>query len=159
MARRHAHFQDEEDEPEFQISTMCDVLMCLLIFFVATATKEVMVQTAEVKLPDASHAQEKGDNQGQITVNVMTIMGKHTIEMDQQRFESSKDIVGLIKASKKASDELRGFDPMRSEFRVLIRADKEVPYQVIKDVMKSCGEAGVINVVFATNDPKQGQKN
>jgi biopolymer transport protein ExbD len=44
------------------------------------------------------------------------------------------------------SRELRGEN---SEFRLVIRADRDTPYRRIEEIMHAAGEAGVVDVLFS----------
>lgn len=144
---RKAMYQDDEAEPEFQISTMVDVLMTLLLFFIATATDEVAQQTADLELPEAPEAAEPEDKKGQMVINISR--GFHTITVKEVVYPNETALVPVIQKSYSAHD---GSNP----FRVLIRADKDVPYSKVRQVMKACAEAGVLDVVFATDPGTNG---
>ena len=144
---RKAMYQEEEAEPEFQISTMVDVLMTLLLFFIATATDEVSQQTADLELPEAPEAAEPEDKKGQMVINISK--GFHTISVKEVVYPSETALIPVIEQSFKAHE---GSNP----FRVLIRADRDVPYSKVREVMKACAEAGVLDVVFATDPGANG---
>jgi len=149
MARR-ALFAEDEAEPEFQISTMVDVLMTLLLFFIATATDEVMVQAADLELPEAPEASEAEDKKGQLVVNIEKFT--HKITLDEQVYPNENALIPVITKSKE-NFERAGVS--KNPFRVLIRADRNVPYSKVKAVMKACAEAGVLDVIFATDPGDQ----
>lgn len=147
---RKAMYQEEEAEPEFQISTMVDVLMTLLLFFIATATDEVMTQTADLELPEAPEAKEPEDKKGQLVINVERV--SHALTINETVYPSETALVPVISKARGNFEENRTSD---IPFRVLIRADKNVPYSKVKQVMKACADAGVLDVIFAT-DPGEG---
>ncbi|MEM6884104.1 MAG: biopolymer transporter ExbD [Verrucomicrobiota bacterium] len=141
MARK-AMYQEDDGEPEFQISTMVDVLMTLLLFFIATATDEVASQTADLELPVAPQAADPEDGTGQLTINVERVT--HNLTIKETIYPNEEALVPVIQKSFSAHE---GANP----FRVLIRADKNVPYSKVRQVMKACAEAGVLDVIFATD--------
>lgn len=145
MARKPM-YQEEEGEPEFQISTMVDVLMTLLLFFIATATDEVMVQAADLELPEAPEAKEAEDKKGQLVINVEKFT--HKITLDERVFPNEQ---ALIPAISKAKENFETARVSNNPFRVLIRADRNVPYSKVKSIMQACAEAGVLDVIFATD--------
>ena len=148
---RKAMYQEEEAEPEFQISTMVDVLMTLLLFFIATATAEVSEQTADLDLPEAPEAAKPEDKKGQLVVNISR--GFKTISVKEVVYPDEEALVPVIVSYRKAYEEA-GISS--NPFRVLIRADRDVPYSKVKQVMKSCAEAGVLDVIFATDPGENG---
>lgn len=143
---RKSMYQEEEAEPEFQISTMVDVLMTLLLFFIATATAEVSQQTADLQLPVAPEAAEPEDKKGQMVINISR--GFHTISVKETTYPSETALVPVITKARENYEESR---ISANPFRVLIRADKDVPYSKVKQVMKACADAGVLDVIFATD--------
>ncbi|MEM9400450.1 MAG: biopolymer transporter ExbD [Verrucomicrobiota bacterium] len=142
-------FADEDDEPKFQISTMCDVLMCLLIFFVATANTEISQQIAEVTLPDSGDSDEVSKELGETVLNLFLnpFSGAMEIDIEGIRYKEAADITGELKSRKALAEKLGAGG---QSYRVVIRADKEVPYKMVKEVMIQCGNLGIINVTFTT---------
>lgn len=136
---------DPEEEPEFQISSMVDILMTLLIFFVATAQTEVTEQLADLELPEASSSDEKSEREGQLTINIERIT--HAITVQKAIYNDTQQLIPIIQDSRRAALETRG---PNAHFRVLIRADRNVPYSKVRDVMRAAAEAGVVDVIFAT---------
>src|SRR6266478_8227733 len=62
-----------EEDPEFQIAPMIDILLVLLVFFMSIASTEVLQTNDQVKLPIAKDAKDskKGGDKGQAIVNVL----------------------------------------------------------------------------------------
>ncbi len=139
-------YQEDDAEPEFQISTMVDVLMTLLLFFIATATDEVMTQTADLELPLAQQSKEPEDKKGQLVINVEKFT--HKIVISEKVYTDERAMIPIVTQSRE-NFEKSGMG--NTPFRVLIRADKRVPYSKVREVMKACAEAGVLDVIFATN--------
>jgi len=135
---------DQEPEPEFQIAPMIDILLVLLVFFMSISTTEVLQSNKEVNLPIAKDAKESKDNPGQVIINITyTPMNDATsIEVDQKRYMSPGELVPLLQ-SKVAINPLT---------RVLIRADKEVKYEVTRQLLEAVGASGVGNVTFSVVD-------
>ncbi|MEM1157371.1 MAG: biopolymer transporter ExbD [Verrucomicrobiota bacterium] len=150
MARK-AMYQEQEAEPEFQISTMVDVLMTLLLFFIATATAEVSEQTADLDLPEAPEAAEPEDKKGQMVINISR--GFHSISIKEVVYPDEAALIPVISSSREAYQQ---GGVSSNPFRVLIRADRDVPYSKVKQVMRACADAGVLDVVFATDPGENG---
>lgn len=139
---------DHEPDPEFQIAPMIDILLVLLVFFMSISSTEVLQSNKEINLPIAKEAKEAKDNPGQVIINVTyaPINDATAIEVDQKDYASPKDIVPILKNKV-------GANPLT---RVLIRADREVRFDYIKQILVAAGESGVSNVTFSVvdKDPK-----
>jgi biopolymer transport protein ExbD len=135
---------DHEPDPEFQIAPMIDILLVLLVFFMSISSTEVLQSNKEISLPVAKEAKEAKDNPGQIIINVTyaAINDATAIEVDQRDFASPQDIVPLLQ-NKVAANPL---------MRVLIRADREVRFDFIKQILMAVGESGIGNVTFSVVD-------
>ena len=64
------HTSGGDEDPEFQVAPMVDVLLVLLMFFTATTTTEIKSQMADLTLPDAQDAKDREKGEGQFTVNI-----------------------------------------------------------------------------------------
>jgi len=136
-----------EEDPEFQIAPMIDILLVLLVFFMSISSTEVLQTNDAVKLPIAKDAKDRDKNvkNGQSIVNILwndLSGGTGTIEVDERKFEQPSDLVPYI--AEKISK--------TPEMRVLVRADKAVRYEYLRGLLKAMGDAGVGNVTFSVVD-------
>ena len=143
------HATGGEEEPEFQVAPMVDVLLVLLMFFTATTTTEVKSQIADLTLPDAQEAKDREKGQGQFTININKMGGV------EAQGRTNLDEAALANMIKKDFDSLKKLDPNAS-YRVLVRADKDLGWEKTKVVLKAAAAAGVGNVVFATTKGGKG---
>jgi len=137
-----------EEDPEFQIAPMIDILLVLLVFFMSIASTEVLQTNDKVKLPIAKDAKEakKGES-GQSIVNILWNdlaggAGQGIIEVDALTFGQPAELVPYI------SDKVSKNPGMR----VLVRADKNVRYEYLRALLKALGDSGVGNVTFSVVD-------
>lgn len=136
---------DSEIDPEFQIAPMIDILLVLLVFFMSISSTEVLQANREVNLPIAKDAKEAKDTkEGQVIINVTftPINNTTAIEVDQKKYASPAELMTLLK------NKVSG-NPL---VRVKIRADKEVKYEYMRQLLESIGLAGVGNVTFSVVD-------
>ena len=135
---------DHEPDPEFQIAPMIDILLVLLVFFMSISSTDVLQSNKEIHLPIAKEAKEAKDNPGQVIINVTyTPMNDMTgVELDQKDYASPTDLVPLLQNKVAAN-------PM---VRVLIRADREVKYDFVRQVLQAVGQSGIGNVTFSVVD-------
>ena len=141
-----------EEDPEFQIAPMIDILLVLLVFFMSIATDQVLQVSRDVVLPVAKDAQQPTPEEKkkvQMTVNLLWLdmANKGAIEVDEQKIEASA-LQEMITKRKQ----------INPDFRVIIRADKRTKYAYVRSVMVALGAAGVPNVTFSAVDKETETK-
>jgi biopolymer transport protein ExbD len=146
-----------EEDPEFQIAPMIDILLVLLVFFMTIATDQVMQVNQEVILPIAKDAMppEKTD-QSNIYVNILwNLDGTGKIEVDNRGEMNLSALTEYILRKREAHES----GPSASQkFQVIIRADKRARYQYVRTVMVAVGAAKVPNVIFSAVDKEKPPK-
>jgi biopolymer transport protein ExbD len=141
-----------EEDPEFQIAPMIDILLVLLVFFMSISSTEVLQKTEGINLPVAKDAKPADhDTKGQTIVNILWVETNNsgTILLDEKKYENAEMTVPILQAKVQANPKMR----------VLIRADKKVRYEYLKHVMMAAGKAGVGNVTFSVVDKEAGAAN
>jgi len=135
---------EPEADPEFQIAPMIDILLVLLVFFMSISSTEVLQSNRDIKLPVAKDAKDAKENPGQIIVNLAfnQINNVASISVNEVDYASPADLVPMLKNHIQKN-------PM---VRVLIRADKDVRYSVMKSLLEAVGKAGIANVTFSVVD-------
>lgn len=133
-----------EEDPDFQIAPMIDVLLVLLVFFMSIASTEVLQSTKGIELPVGADAQDKAKTKGQVIINVNwnTAGDLGGITIDERPYASPADIIPLLKA--RITD--------NPQTRVLLRADKATRYAYVRAIMAAAAGAGVVNVTFSVVD-------
>ena len=123
--------------PQLALTSMLDVIFLLLCFFVTVSVFSQWESEITIKLPSASTAEEPDRLPGEIIVNLAKD-GKVTVNGAVLSLGDLK--VRLAKVAKFYPDQA-----------VIIRADKEVRYELLVGVIDTCREANVWNFSFATN--------
>ncbi len=146
-----------EEDPEFQIAPMIDILLVLLVFFMTIATDQVLQVNKDVVLPVAKDAQPDKEVGGKTEVYVNVIWNLDNTGRIEVDSGGPTDIAGLTEyiAKKRANSEAAGLAPDR--FKVIIRADKRAKYQYVRTIMVAIGQAKVPHVIFSAVD-KEMQK-
>jgi len=139
--KKHRHEPFPEEDPVFQIAPMIDVLLQILVFFMAITTVEVMRTSKEVKLPLAQHGQDKKTNKDTSYVNIQWKGESVPPVMDIDNADASDTSI-ITKRLEEATQR-------NPEHRVIIRADKDTQYQFIQQVMQACAAGGCAKVAFA----------
>jgi biopolymer transport protein ExbD len=134
---------DSDGDPEFQVAPMVDVLLVLMLFFMAITSTEVLQKHQNVQLADAKNGKpaDTADHKHEITINVEWSEGTSSAQfaLDPVTAPTAQGILPELSRRRAA-------DPLSV---VIIRADKDVQYTSIADLMGVCGDAGISTVSFA----------
>lgn len=122
--------------PQLALTSMLDVIFLLLCFFVTVSVFSQWESEITIKLPSATTAEEPDRLPGEIIVNLdksgkVTVNGK---ALELRDLESR-----LAKVAKFYPDQA-----------VIIRADRDVRYELLVGVIDTCRAANVWNFSFAT---------
>ena len=131
-----------EEDPEFQIAPMIDILLVLLVFFMSISSTEVLQSNHTITLPVAADGKPASKSSpGQVIVNVawVPINEIGSIEINDIKYPDANAIIPFVQKALQAN-------PVA---RVLIRADRSVKWEFMKTVMKAVAQAGVANVTFS----------
>jgi biopolymer transport protein ExbD len=133
---------DTDGDPEFQVAPMVDVLLVLMLFFMAITTTELLKKDPSLKLPDAKNAVKPKDHKNEIVVNVKwdSLNNVATFVIDQKAYPTADDL----------QDVLASLHARKPAGYIVIRADKNTEYSNIADLMNACASAGISTVSFAT---------
>jgi biopolymer transport protein ExbD len=135
---------DTDGDPEFQVAPMVDVLLVLMLFFMAITSTEVLKKDKNLQLADADKAKpaEKG-KKSEIVLNVAwdPINSVALFSLNGVSYPSATD-PGLLSA-------LTSQHQQSLHSSVVIRADRDTEYSNISDVMQTCAAAGIGTVSFA----------
>lgn len=133
---------DQDGDPEFQVAPMVDVLLVLMLFFMAITSTEVLKKDPNLQLADAKNAKkDEQKKKNEFVINVSWDQNSHAagFSMDGVNYPST-DAMEKI---------LTGLHQQNPTAYVLIRADKDVEYSNIADLMSVCATAGIGTVSFA----------
>jgi len=134
-----------EEEPEFQVAPMIDILLVLMTFFMAITSTEVLkskTKIANINLPVALDSVKKDNARSEVLINVgwnpNNQENKGVIEVEEQVIPDHSQLGSIITQRKQNQPSLRA----------VIRASEEVPYSFVQLVMAACSEADVDNITF-----------
>ncbi|MEI8233137.1 MAG: biopolymer transporter ExbD [Verrucomicrobiota bacterium] len=120
----------------FQIAPMVDILLVLLVFFIVTWNFALTENELDVKVPTASAAKEQQPVANQTVLNVRkngtVVMNRKELTLDELR---------------KKLEALSGLYP---DYAIIVRGDKQLPFENLMAVMDVCRQANIWNVAFAT---------
>jgi biopolymer transport protein ExbD len=132
----------ESGEPDFQIAPMIDVLLVMLVFFVAISTTQIDQVDTRVKVPVAPDSAERKPDPNQVLLNVIWKPNEQKMLLNYAGRDFEGDFEELVEMLQK-----RGGD--NPKFEIVIRADRETP---AKEVQRAIGVAAqaTAKVSFAT---------
>jgi biopolymer transport protein ExbD len=145
---RNATRMAPEEEPEFQIAPMIDILLVLLIFFMSIATDQVLQVNKDVVLPmakDGQDAETKKTSELMVNITWSDIGQKGAIIVDDKEMDSVT-LTSRVKAMQTSASS------QGKDFRVVIRADKSARYAYTKEVMRAVGAGDVGKITFSVVD-------
>jgi biopolymer transport protein ExbD len=143
-----------EEDPEFQIAPMIDILLVLLVFFMSIATDQVLQVNKEVVLPVAKvEATPPDKNVSEVIVNIIwNLDGTGKIDVDGR---GEMEFGALTEFISKKRDQAEAANILN--FKVKIRADRKTRYQYVRSVMAAIGAAKVPHVIFSAVDKELDQ--
>ena len=122
---------------EINVVPLVDVMLVLLIIFMVTAP--MMMQGLDVKLPETDATTLKHSEE----LLVLTVTREGKVFLDEFQVGTA----GL-------ADKISGITGRKPETKVYLRADKDVPYGVVVQVMAEARKAGVHNLGMVTEPEK-----
>ena len=147
--KKHSVRELPEEDPDFQIAPMIDVLLVLLVFFMSISSTEVLQSAKGIELPVAADASDKKKSK-EVKINVSWNTAADSsggIIIDDRAYGAPEEIIPLLKARLAAVPETR----------VLLREDKATRWEFTRALMAAVGAAGIKNVTFSVVD-KEGAK-
>ncbi len=138
------------------VTPLIDIVMCLIIFYMLVA--RIGVKTGadkKIQLPISLQGITLKDLGNTVTLNVtpgaeqpqVTMLNPHSGQIEEVKISD-----GTKKPLKSFLQLLKGEN---QKFKVIIRGDQELDYGFIEPVLKTCAEAQVRDVNFATRQPKE----
>lgn len=136
----------DSGEPEFQIAPMIDVLLVLLIFFMAITATEVLKVDKEIRLPVSPNAKKRDPEMSkhEVAINVRWNDTEKTslLLVDDRPYPTIADLIPYLKERMSADPKLRA----------VIRGDALLPALEIQKVMNLVGEGGIADISFAASN-------
>ena len=142
------------DDPSIpmNLGPLIDIVSILLLYYIVCSTFETTRVSRDVILPFAQQGLKEEDTSGRFIVNVEWNEGLYEAAYIANGLKTSgpAELTALILQSKKQQGNPKGF-------RVVIRADRRVPYEFTQQAMASVAEADVANVLFSTTEDTKNQ--
>jgi len=139
--------ENQTDDPEVNLTSLIDVILLLLVFFMVT-TSFVRESELAIRLPEASESAETAVEQAELAITV-TAKGSY--------FVNNRALVDNRPATLQAA--IRKLMPELVAKRVSITADAEASHQSVVTAMDIAGKLGFVEISIATvsSPEQQGQ--
>ena len=143
-------FMDKDVFVPINLGPMIDCVMLLLMYYINCSSLETNRVSKDVVLPFAQQGLKEENTTGRFIVSIEWNEGLYeaTYVANGVKMNDPREMTALIMQSKK----LQG-NPQN--FRVIIRADKRVPYEFSQQAMAAVAEADVANILFSTTEDKK----
>ncbi|MBP5285003.1 MAG: biopolymer transporter ExbD [Kiritimatiellae bacterium] len=132
-----------QSAPKLALTSMLDVIFLLLCFFVTVSVFSQWESEISIKLPSASTAETPERLPGEIIIN---LAADGAITVNGARLSLNDLGVRLAKVAK--------FYPGQP---VIIRADKEVRYELLVELIDTCRASDIWNFSLATEGAGDGE--
>ena len=144
MARTFRRNRQMHALSELNVTNMLDLAFVLLVIFMIATPLINQEQTLPVNLPvETMKPQDAPDKDTRFIAITVGRDGSYRIDADGNRPITVRDLPGRLRALAVAS-------PGRSEPVIRIRADADVPYQMIITLMDELKKAGLGRISFDT---------
>ncbi len=120
---------------------MIDVLFLLLAFFIISWQFSQSETELNVSVPTAEEGTDSEQQRGEIIINILADLSIRVEGRTVTLPELQEKLTALAKDYKNQPVRLRG--------------DATVPYQRMVDVIDTCQKAGIWNISFASQAPKE----
>jgi biopolymer transport protein ExbD len=137
-----------EEEPEFQMAPMIDIVFQLLIFFMCVTTLQ-SIRIEKLELPFASSSVKPDNITGAAVINLNWQGGD---KLDFINLNGEQIPFATL------PDRLKKLREHNQEMPVMLRADKRVRYRHVRAVMDACAAAGVGKFTVVTMQKDLGAK-
>ena len=170
MKLRSSGLSDSKVENKVDMTPLIDIIFQLILFLVLTS--QITLQTEDVDLPFALEGKEIKPGAEEVAPLIVNIV-RFAIASAEEGARAGSIVFGGNKLDKKAlTKELkkeasydasptgrgRGWEPMGhlklSKLSVLVRADKGVRAEYLREVWQACMDAGIYKVKLSTVQPE-----
>ena len=128
------------------VTPLIDVMMCLIIFFLVCGKLAAQESNDKVIVPRAELGQQLPEQRDRLLINVVPRGSEQTVATEEPLVYVRGGEIAMNDLAKYLRDE-KGKTP---DVKVIIRADRNIPYQWIAPVLTACAQAGIKSVNFST---------
>lgn len=133
--------RSRSDEPDVNLTPLIDVVFILLLFFMVSTTFQ-RESEINIELPEASAdpVEERED-----TLEIVIDAQGHYFIDEQQVVNTELETLKQV---------IQKFLGDRTELPVVIRADRQTPYESVVRAMDATAQLGLVQMSLATSQPE-----
>jgi biopolymer transport protein ExbD len=136
------------------VTPLIDIVMCLIIFFMLVAKIGVSTGAEKMEIPETVWGLKIDDMGNTLLLNVRRGASDEPLITALVHDKLQEIRLSQVGASGKVEsplvDLLTKLRNRNEEFRIIIRAEKDLPYRYLEPVLLAAGQANVKNVNFNT---------
>lgn len=140
------------DRCEIALGPMIDCFMLLLLYYISCSKLESLRFSKDVILPTPRLGQgikeENAAGRFMVDIEWNENLNEATFKAGSDKLDNPGELVDLIKKAARLSPR---------NFRVVIRADRQTPYEYTQQVMAAVASADVPNMMISTKERPQEQ--
>ena len=130
------------------VTPLIDIIMCLIIFFLLVGHIAKAASVKGIKIPSAKNGKDMRDKSDQLIINLVPPIGGYGDNADPAILIWRNQIPDSQLASY-----LRKQKSENPKIKVVLRADRSIPYKFVAPVLISCAQAGIASIHFMTRRP------
>jgi len=130
------------------VTPLIDIIMCLIIFFLLVGHIAKAASVKGIKIPSAKNGRDMRDKSDQLIINLVPPVGGYgdnavpSILIWRNQIPES-ELAGYLRKQKSENPKMK----------VVLRADRSIPYKFVAPVLISCAQAGIASIHFMTRRP------
>lgn len=131
----------QRQRPVIQLIPLIDILLYMLIFFMATTVMQQMETELSISVPVAVQSQENTRTPGKIIINIDRA---GAVVVNRRRL-SDAELGGVLKR----------LSELYPDQAIIIRADRQTRHEAVVKVLDAAASAGIWNIAFSTLKEEQ----
>ena len=130
------------------VTPLIDIIMCLIIFFLLVGHIAKAASVKGIKIPASKNGKDLRDKSNQLIINLVPPTGGYGNDA-----MPSILIWGNRIPENQLAAYLRKQKSDNPAIKVVLRADRSIPYRFIAPVLISCAQARIASIHFMTRRP------
>ncbi len=135
-------------DTHINVTPLIDIIMCLIIFFLLVGHIAKAASIKGIKIPAAKNGKDLRNKTDQLIINLVPSSSGYSRNRPPRIWiwsnEISQDQLAAYLRQQKRDD---------PKMKLILRADRSIPYKYIAPVLNSCAQAGIASIHFMTRRP------